>query len=472
MALTKIVATVGPSIQKKEIIADLIREGVDVFRFNLKHNDLSWHSEYIEKVQEVSQKIGQPVAVLLDLQGLNIRIGDIKELKVEKDKKFNFTIQKEKENDILVSESFFSAEIKKDNLIFIDEGKIKFKVLNVKNKKVEAKVLQGGVIKKNKSINIPDVDIDLPSLLEKDLRDLSLASKYEVDFIALSFVRNREDVKLLKKHLKKLSLSTQIIAKIETRQALDNFEDVLDVSDGIMIARGDLGIEIPLEEVPYHQKRIIKRCAEVGKPVITATQMLDSMTSNIVPSRAEVSDVANSVIDNTDAIMLSQETAVGSYPVETVRAMERIASFWETKRLPITDFDFQLTHQTAALCRSAFNLWKSPFCKKEKIKAFVVMTETGMTARMLARFRPDLPIIALTNNRKVRDQLCLSYGVRPLVLNYNDIYKKKNSSDIQTILNRIKESGYVKKGDKVIAVYGEDWGTPGKSSILRVQEIL
>ena len=335
-----------------------------------------------------------------------------------------------------------------------------------------AKVIRGGIIKSNKSINIPGAEIDLPSMLIKDINDLSLASKHKVDFLALSFVRNKKDINFLKKYIKKFSLSSQILAKIENREALDNFEEILEASDGIMVARGDLGIEIPLEEVPFHQKRMIKRCAEVGKPVITATQMLDSMTHNILPSRAEVSDVANAILDNTDAVMLSQETAVGSYPTETVKAMEKISSFWEEKRLPVNNFNFNLNHQTSAVCYSAYSLWMSPFCKREDVKAFVVMTETGMTARMLSRLRPNLPIIALTNDKNVRDQLCLSYGVVPLVLKHkSDIHKRRGEVDIKLILNQVKESGYIKKGDKVILIYGEDWGTPGKTSIMRIQEV-
>ncbi len=473
MALTKIVATIGPSTRKMETLIGLIKAGVDVFRFNLKHNDLDWHSKAIEKVKKASKKAGKPVSVLLDLQGLNIRVGDLKkEFKVKKGDKINFVLDKKNSNDVLVSASFFAADFKKGQKVLIDDGKLKFEVLKKEKEKIKVKVLRGGVIKKNKGINIPNTKIDLPSLLEKDIKDLSLASKHEIDYLALSFVRDKKDVQLLKKHIKDLSLSVKIISKIETRQALDNFEDILEVSGGIMIARGDLGIEIPLEEVPYHQKRIIKRCSEVGKPAITATQMLDSMTHRVIPSRAEVSDVANAIIDDTDAVMLSQETAIGDYPIETVKAMERIASFWETKRSSVIDFDYQLTHQTAALCRSAYNLWKTPFCQKEKVKAFVVMTETGMTARMLSRLKPNLPIIALTNNNKVRDQLCLSYGVVPLILEYKtDIYKQKDISDIRVILERTKDSGLVEEGDKVIVLYGEDWGTPGKSSIMRIQEI-
>jgi len=474
MSLTKIVATIGPSSEKVEDIVSLIKAGVDVFRFNLKHNDHSWHSNCIRNVEKAKEIVGRPVAILLDLQGLDIRVGTLsqKGIVVKKNQKVNFTTKNKLPGDILVSKSFFSVHIQEKQTLFIDNGEIEFKVLSKSKNSVLAKVIRGGIIKSNKSINIPGAEIDLPSMLIKDINDLSLASKHKVDFLALSFVRNKKDINFLKKYIKKFSLSSQILAKIENREALDNFEEILEASDGIMVARGDLGIEIPLEEVPFHQKRMIKRCAEVGKPVITATQMLDSMTHNILPSRAEVSDVANAILDNTDAVMLSQETAVGSYPTETVKAMEKISSFWEEKRLPVNNFNFNLNHQTSAVCYSAYSLWMSPFCKREDVKAFVVMTETGMTARMLSRLRPNLPIIALTNDKNVRDQLCLSYGVVPLVLKHkSDIHKRRGEVDIKLILNQVKGSGYIKKGDKVILIYGEDWGTPGKTSIMRIQEV-
>ena len=474
MLLTKIIATVGPSIEKVEDLTSLIKAGVNIFRFNLKHNSHAWHSKCIENVEKAAKLTGKPVAVLLDLQGLNIRVGGLEggKIAVKKGEVVSFVKEKKRPNDILVSESFFSAHIKKNQKIFIDNGEIKFRVLIKRKESVLAKVLRGGTVKSYKSINIPGVEIDLPSILSKDIKDLSLASKHEVDFLALSFVRNKKDIDLLKKYTKKFSLTAKILAKIENRDALDNFEEILEASDGIMVARGDLGIEIPLEEVPYYQKKIIKRCVEVGKPVITATQMLDSMTDNIIPSRAEVSDVANAILDYTDAVMLSQETSIGSYPKETIEAMAKISRFWEKKRPLITGFNFKLNHQTAAVCYSAYNLWMSHFCQRENVKAFIVMTETGMTARMLSRLRPNLPIIALVNDDKMKDQLCLSYGVMPLILKYKaDLHKQRGVSDIKMILDCVKKSGHIKKGDRVIMVYGEDWGTPGKTCIMRIQEV-
>ena len=474
MSLTKIVVTVGPACEEVKDIVSLIKAGANVFRFNLKHNNHAWHGRCIENVKKASKLTSQPVAILLDLQGLDIRMGCLEggDIVVKKGEVLNFVKKKNLPNDILVSESFFLAHIKRNQKIFIDNGEIKIKVLNKKKDSVSVKVLRGGVIKSNKGINIPGVKIDLPSLLAKDIKDLSLASKYDVDFLALSFVRDKKDIDLLRKYIKKFSLNAKILSKIENRNALNNFEEILEASDGIMVARGDLGIEIPLEQVPYYQKRIIRKCVEIGKPVITATQMLDSMTHNVIPSRAEVSDVANAILDYTDAIMLSQETSIGSYPKETVAAMTRISHFWETKRSPSTGFDFKLNYQTAAICYSAYNFWMNLSRKKENIKAFIVMTETGKTARILSRLRPNLPIIALVNNDNVRNQLCLSYGVIPMILKYKtDLHKQRDVSDIRLVLNKVKKHGHIKKGDRVIVVYGEDWGTPGTTCVMRIQEV-
>lgn len=315
--------------------------------------------------------------------------------------------------------------------------------------------------------------ISLPNFLAKNLRGLSLAAQHDADFLALSFVRNRKDIEFLKKQAKKFSLSARILAKIENRQALDNFEEILDSSDGIMVARGDLGKEIPFEEVPYYQKKIIKRCAEMGKPVITATEMLESMVNNPFPTRAEVSDVANAILDRTDAVMLSAETAMGKYPIKVVSVMEKVCRFWEGKRPPVSGFNFDFRHQAAAICYSAYQLWMSPFYQKEKVKAFVVLTEGGLTAQMLARLRPDLPIFVLTQDKKLRDRLCLVYGVAPLLLEEGggNFYRKRSPEDITKILVQIKKNSRIKKGEKIIFIYAEDWGTLGRTNILRIQEV-
>ncbi len=411
------------------------------------------------------------------MQGTEIRVGKLPKegIEVKRGDKVVFTREnslRSLDNVIPVSDSFFRGKLKRGKKFFIDDGKFEFKVLKKQKDSFLTKVIKGGNIQSQKGVNVPGMEISSPSLLVKDLKDLSLAVKHEIDYLALSFVNNKKDIEFLKKQVKKLSLSTKILAKIETRQGLNNFEEILDSCNGIIVARGDLGVEIPLEQVPYYQKKIIKRCVEMGKPVIIATQMLESMCYNPFPTRAEVSDIANAVLDYTDAVMFAKETTVGKYPVKTVSVTEKICRFWEEKRPPVKDFNFELTHQTASICYSAYELWRSPFCQKENVKAFVVVTKTGMTAQMLSRLRPNLPILSLTDDKKVKDQLCLLYGVVPLLFKKSsDLYKKKNILDVKKILYCIKKSGYVKKGEKVIIVYAEDWGTLGKTSVIRMQEI-
>jgi pyruvate kinase len=312
----------------------------------------------------------------------------------------------------------------------------------------------------------------LSELLAKSTEKLSLAAKHQADFLAISFVRQAKEIEFFKKLTKKFSFSAKIVAKIEAKEAIDSFEEILKATDAIMIARGDLGQQIPLEKVPLYQKKIIKRCLETGKPVITATQMLESMIQNPFPTRAEVSDVANAVLDYSDAVMLSAETATGKYPVEAVKMMAKICRFWEEKRPPLPyDFNFEIKHQTAAVCYSAYQLWLSPFCQREKVRAFVVLTKEGFSARMLARLRPKISILALTNNSKTRDQLCLLYSIFPIFWPEKDFYRKKAPKDIEKILNRLKKENFVKKGEKVILIHAEDWGHLGRTNILRTQEV-
>ena len=377
MTLTKIVATVGPATESKEMLSALVESGASIFRFNLKHNNPDWHSQRIKKLQEIAKEKRKPLAILLDL---------------------------------------------------------------------------------------PD-----PNL--KNLTGLSLAAKHDVDFLALSLLKSKREIEKLRDKARVLSLSAKIIAKIETKESIKNLEEIINSADGVMVARGDLGKDIPLEEVPYYQKKIIKSCLEKGKPTIVATEMLESMIFNPLPTRAEVSDVANSVLDYTDAVMLSAETATGKHPKEAVLMAERICQFWEKNRPPAKYFNFEITNQTAAVCYSAWQLYLS-FFQKEKVKAFLILTKSGLTSHMLSRLRPDIPILTFTDDKKLRDRLCLLYGVSPLLLREKGyFYKKRSAKDISKILFQIKKEGYVKKGERVILIYAEDWGKLGKTNIVRIQEI-
>ncbi|MBI4100690.1 pyruvate kinase [Candidatus Microgenomates bacterium] len=476
MVSTKIIATIGPSCDSIHRIKNLIRAGVNVFRFNLKHNTQVWHSERIARVRQASRELQLPAAILLDLQGPDIRIGSFKDGEILLKKKeivfFVLSPSNKKRKEIIIDSLSLLEKLEKNHEFTIDDGRFRFRVVGKTKKEIEAKVLEGGILKSQKGVNTPGLELDLPTLVKKDLEDISLAAREDVDFVALSFVRSVQDIEILKSELDRQKLKAKIISKIETVQALQNFEEILKQTDGVMIARGDLGVELALEQVPFYQKEIIKRCLEVGKPVITATQMLESTIVEPYPTRAEVSDVANAIYDFTDAVMLSAESAIGKHPEAAVKMMVKIAGFIEGKRPRPEKLNFEVRHQTAAVTFSAHNLWESEFCQKEKIRAFVVLTETGMSARMLARLRPQIPILALTRHAKIRDQLLLVWGVTPILSNHvNNPYGKKTVEQIRQMLKVIKEKKYVKSGEKVIMVYGEDWGTPGKTSVVRIQEV-
>jgi pyruvate kinase len=311
--------------------------------------------------------------------------------------------------------------------------------------------------------------LSFPTLIEQDLEQLSLAAKHQVDFVALSFVRSRADIKTLYKELNRYKVDGEVIAKIEHPDAVEDFDEILDVSYGVMVARGDLGIEYPMEEVPVVQKMIVKKCRQEGKPVIIATQMLESMIDNSRPTRAEVSDVANAVYDGADAVMLSAESAMGKYPVKAVKTMVKIAGKAETavEYTPL-EIDWQRGGQTAALVGAANSLMEYGYKGVCDLKAVVVLTETGKTVEYMARMRPRLPIFALSKSIKTLDQLKLMWGVVPVWFDYS----KKHEPDIRTAVQLIKKEGLVKEGDKVVMIYGEKWGEPGLTSVVRVQEVI
>lgn len=478
MAFTKIVATVGPSCDRVEQLTTLINTGVSVFRFNLKHNTQEWHSVRIKRVEEASQKLGKPVATLLDFQGPEIRIGSFhgkSGISLSEGEQVYFVTSENSnyEKAIILNNLELLKRLNPGQKILLDAGAFVFEVVKNEQDKVLTKVLTGGVLTARKSVNIPGIELSLPTLAQKDLEDIELASRQKVDFVALSYVREKKDIETFRTALKKQKVNADIIAKIETRSAIDNLDEIIKTADGVMVARGDLGVEFPLEQVPFLQKEIIRKCLYLGRPVITATQMLETMTESPQPTRAEVSDVANAVYDRSDALMLSAESAIGAYPKEVVSMMQKIAHFTEMSVSSQTGIKYQILHQTEAVTYGAFQLWQSEFCQRKKIKAFVTLTETGMTARMLSRLRPKIPIIALTRHKSVADKLCLVYGVAPLIHSFEDKspYDKKEAVHIQRILQVIKKNHVVKNGDKVIMIYGEDWGTAGKTSIVRIQEV-
>lgn len=476
MILTKTIVTLGPASDSEEMIAEMIKAGVSIFRFNTKHGDLKWHGKRIERVRKIAKELATPVTILVDLRGPELRVGVFAggKIRLAKGEKINFVHKPSecKGKCILIEELPLIKGLKPGNTIYLDDGYLETQVTKVSKNGycVTARVIEGGFLKNNKGINFPAVKIDLPSLIKKDLEFISMPAKQDIDYFGYSFVRSRQDILELKKAIKKQGLQAKIVAKIETQQALDNFGEILQEADAIMIARGDLGIEIPLEQVPYYQKMIVKKCREAAKPVIVATQMLESMIEKSKPTRAEAADVANAVYDATDSTMLSGETAGGCFPLQAVQTMRNILGFIEQKT-ESRWINFEPQNLSEMITFSAYKLinnkHKGEFMRKLNIKAFVVFTDTGATARYLSRLRPAMPIYAVTQNKSVQDQLCLCYGIYPTVCQF----PQGEIRSTRFGLNFLKEKKFLQKGDKVIMVYGKQWGVPGETNTIRVEEI-
>ena len=468
--LTKIIATIGPTCDSPEKIEGLINAGVSVFRFNLKHNTQEWHNERINRIHAVSERIGQPVAVLLDLQGPEIRIGSFVEgeLKVQTGEEITFARSRQLgERTIVVDNLKLLQSLRPGQRVLVDDGFLQFEVTHGRKDHVDAQVIKGGTVSSHKGMNIPELSVELPVLVEKDLKHLDLAARQEVDFVALSFVRRGADIEELRSEMRRRKLKAAIIAKIENQMALDNFDEILESTDGVMIARGDLGIEVEMYKLPFFQKEIIRKTREAGKPVITATQMLQSMVTQPIPTRAEVSDVANAIFDYTDAIMLSAETAHGEYPLESVQMMRAIAKFIENKRMPLPADENSLS-QVEAMVVSAYKLYQVLVHQKmNPIEAFVILTNSGTTARLLARMRPGIPVIAVTPHRSIRDQLLISHGIIPLSFSFPE----GTIHSFRALFQLLVRQRLLKPGDNVIVLHGKGWKDSGKTNALSIETV-
>jgi len=470
--LTKIIATIGPSCDSLEKIDKLIKAGVDVFRFNFKHGTIDWHKERILRVNQVAKKLGVFVGTLIDLQGPSLRVNlpyDKVEVKKGEIYPFGERIFKEKITGIASTEPSLENYLKEGQIILIADGFYRFEV--IKNKEgVFVKALRDGVIENRKNLNVPGLDLPFSSLIDRDFEGLKLASLTEVDFVALSFVRSKEDILILKKEMKKYKLKAKVISKIETRKALDNLDEIIEHSDGIMVARGDLGVEISLEEVPYWQKKMIQRSISLGKMVITATQMLESMVKNPLPTRAEISDVANAIYDGTDCLMLSAETATGAYPFEAVSFMDKIAQAVEKSLENKSRFEFNKKNNIVYSLTNAADSFALTLSNiGDKFLGFLVLTETGKTAVYLSRFHPLYPIFAVTPSKKTADYLTAYFGVYPYVY---PLEKKGEVSivSIHKIVEYLKEKVGLKNGWLVV-LHGDYFGKEGGTSTVRVVRV-
>jgi pyruvate kinase len=468
MRKTKIVCTLGPATDPKGVIEDIIKKGMNVARYNFSHGTHDEHLVRINDIKKLRDELETPVALLLDTKGPEIRIKKFKEGKVtlKKGDFFTLTTRDIEGDDKQVSVTYenLPEDVNRGNNILIDDGLIELKVINKNKTDVECEILNGGDISNRKGVNIPGVRINLPFVSDRDKEDLLFGIKNNMDFVAASFVRTSVDVKELRLFLDENGgESIQIISKIENRDGVDNIDDIIRVSNGIMVARGDMGVEIPFEELPAIQKSIIKKTYEAGKPVITATQMLDSMIRNPRPTRAEITDVANAIYDGTSAIMLSGETSIGKYPVDAVKTMSLIAN--ETEKNTDYVHRFQTLYDPVsrnvtraishATCTSAHSLGAA---------AIITVTKSGHTARMVSRYRPECPIIAATISTKSYFQLAIAWGVLPV------LSTKVSSSDevFNQAIKRASLTDIVKDGDLVVITGGMPVGVSGTTNTIRI----
>jgi len=473
MRKTKIICTMGPAVEDEAILRQLLLKGMNVARLNFSHGDHAEHLARVNRIKALRQELGLPIALLLDTKGPEIRTGNFEKGRIELKDNDEVTLvpddgrQLGNESLIGISYASFYKDVDKGSRILIDDGLVELEVINICDSAVTCRVVNGGSVSNHKSVNLPGAVTNLPALTDKDIADIRFAVENEFDFIAVSFVRKAADILEIRKVLEKSKgQGIHLIAKIENREGVNNFDEILKVADGIMVARGDLGVEIPIQEVPTIQKSLIEQCYRIGKPCITATQMLDSMIRNPRPTRAEVSDVANAILDGTSAIMLSGETAAGKYPVESLAMMDSIARQTEKSidywgRFSSTKYEMAASVANAishATCTTAMDL---------KAKAIVAVTISGRTARLISRFRPSCPIIATTVSRRSYYQLALSWDVFPFLVGQVDSTDEMFGLGIAKAI----ESGTVSNGDLVVITGGTPIGVSGTTNTLKVENI-
>ncbi|UFJ41524.1 pyruvate kinase [Brevibacillus humidisoli] len=466
----KIVCTIGPASESVEKLKELIRVGMNVARLNFSHGSHEEHAERIRNIRQASQELGAQVAILLDTKGPEIRTGMLAADQVELREGSTITLTTEEvagtAERVSITYKDLPQDVEVGSTILIDDGLIGLTVEQIEGTEIVCRIKNGGVLKNKKGVNVPGVKINLPGITEKDSQDIQFGIREGVDFIAASFVRKAADILEIREILERFDAKIDIIAKIENQEGVDNVDEILTVADGLMVARGDLGVEIPAEEVPLVQKQLIHKCNELGKPVITATQMLDSMQRNPRPTRAEASDVANAILDGTDAIMLSGETAAGKYPVESVETMNRIALRVEQalnyreilhtqalrRQVTITDAISQ------AVANAALDL---------EAAAIITATESGHTARMVSKYRPKAPIVAVTPHESVTRRLALVNGVYPVL----GSMASTTDEMLEISVREAVQAGYVRHGDLVVITAGVPVRESGTTNLLKIHVI-
>ena len=475
---TKIICTIGPSSMDPEMISKMVRAGMNVARLNFSHGSHSDHANLISSIRRMAEETQEPIAIIQDLQGPKVRVGDLPEdgITLEPGKQIILTTDPDHGADrIGVTYDGLHGDVKLGDRLLLDDGLMDIKVTGVSGRDIACLVVTGGVLTSHKGINLPTATLSIPAITDKDREDVVFGVTQKVDWVALSFVRNAKEIYDLRYMIKELERkngkassadpSVRIIAKIEKHEAIKNIAEIIEAADGIMIARGDLGIEMPAEEVPLIQKRIIDLCLEAAKPVIVATQMLDSMQNNPRPTRAEVSDVANAVIDHTDAVMLSNETATGKYPVETVLMMSKIIK--ETEKSEYTKLFIREPKEKTNKIDDVISGLSRLVAEDVGADLILAASLSGETGRLISRYRPKFPIAVATNSKLVSHQLNLSWGVLP----FEVIECKSIEELVDRSMTHLREKKIIKEGDRIIVVAGEPVGHAGFVNLLEVREV-
>ncbi|HLI89800.1 MAG TPA: pyruvate kinase [Ktedonobacteraceae bacterium] len=478
MRRTKIVCTIGPATSSEERIEALIRAGMNVARLNFSHGEQQEHAVVIERVRRIAARLGAPVAILQDLQGPKIRVGALaggQPIKLVDGARVTITTRPVADTSQMIPTTYkeLPQDVKPGDRILLDDGLMELKVIEAAGTDVRCQVVHGGLLKEHKGINLPGVAVSAPALTAKDRDDLRFGIQHDVDYVALSFVRRPEDILEARRCIRELQAAhngerqrepapVPLIAKLEKPEAVAHLDDILEVTDGVMIARGDLGVEMPPEKVPLIQKQIIARCNQLGLPVITATQMLESMVTNPRPTRAEVTDVSNAVLDGTDAVMLSAETASGAYPIEAVQMMVRIALETEAGNRTAHQPAHQPLTQTRAVSRAARAL-----SEEASVKAIVVFTRSGNSAHLISKDRPRVPILAYTPFERVRRQLALWWGVWPYCIEMQG----STEALIAAVSRRLLEDHLVQPGEHVVIMGGLPIASSARTNFVKLHHV-
>ncbi|MDR0661283.1 MAG: pyruvate kinase [Prevotellaceae bacterium] len=471
MSHTKVIATIGPTSESKDVMRELFKAGVNVCRLNFSHGGHDEQGKRIQNVIELNQELNTNVTILADLQGPKLRIGEVENngVMLEDGNEVDFvtTPVLGTAKELYMSYAEFPKDVEMGEAILIDDGKIKLEVIGTNNiDRVRTKVIHGGLLSSKKGVNLPNTNVSLPSLTEKDMKDAVFALEHNVDWIAMSFVRSAKDLLPLRELIHAKKKSVKIIAKIEKPEALKDLDAIIDAFDGIMVARGDLGVEIPFDRVPMIQKMIVKKCIEEAKPVIIATQMLESMITNFSPTRAEANDVANAVLDGTDAVMLSAETSAGRYPIEAVKAMRQIISWtelngFEYNRETLPDINSK-SFLADSICLNACRM-----ASQSNAKAIVVFTFSGYTAQRIAGYRPEAEVFVFTSNRLIVRKMALVWGMHAYYSKDMDTIDNSIAMSVENLKNR----GYIKEGDVVVHVGSTPFEGKGKTNMIKLSRI-